>query len=123
MTPPWGRAPSTRRRRAPGATRSGACTAARLRPLPRPTARSTRSRSLQPARALALLFVSRNLALAVALTVLAARRNDRALAWLLIADVALQVFDAAIAHDTSSIMPVLIGVLEALAVRQLVKAK
>lgn len=79
--------------------------------------------SLEPARALALLFVSRNLAFAIALTVLAARRIDRALAWLLIADVALQIFDASIAHDASSMMPLLIGLLEAVAARQLLKAR
>jgi hypothetical protein len=75
--------------------------------------------SLEPARSLALLFVSRNLMFAVGLTVLSARRLDRPLGWLLLADVALQTFDAAYAHDASSIVPVIIGVLEALAARQL----
>ena len=75
--------------------------------------------SLEPARSLALVFVSRNLAFVVGLAVLAARKRDVPLAWLLLADVALQVFDAALAHDASSVMPVVIGVLEALAARQL----
>lgn len=75
--------------------------------------------SAEPARSLALLFVSRNVMFAVALAVLAARQIDRPLAWLLIADVGLQIFDAAMAHDSSSIVPVVIGVLELLAARQL----
>lgn len=57
---------------------------------------------------------------ALALAVLAARRIDRPLAWLLIADVGLQVFDAAMARDAVSVaVPIAIGVLEALAARQL----
>jgi hypothetical protein len=73
---------------------------------------------LEPARSLALLFVSRNLVFAIALATLAIRREGRALGWLLLADVALQVFDAAHAHDASSVVPIAIGVLEALAARQ-----
>ena len=75
--------------------------------------------SVEPARSLALVFVSRNLMFATGLAVLAARRIDQPLAWLLIADVGLQVFDAAMAHDASSFVPVVIGVLEAFAARQL----
>ena len=75
--------------------------------------------SVEPARSLALVFVSRNLRFATGLAVLAARRIDQPLAWLLIADVGLQVFDAAMAHDASSFVPVVIGVLEAFAARQL----
>ena len=73
---------------------------------------------LEPARSLALLFVSRNLVFAAALAIVAARREARALGWLLVADVALQVFDAAHAHDATSVMPVIIGLLEAAAAKQ-----
>ncbi len=73
----------------------------------------------EPARSLALLFVSRNLVFAVALVVLTVRKAHTALGWLLVADVALQVYDAAYAHDATALGPVIIGVLEALAAKQL----
>lgn len=78
--------------------------------------------SAEPARSLALLFVSRNIAFGLALLVLAVRRVDVPLAWVLIVDVALQGYDAAWAHDASAVVPVIIGVLEALAARQLLNA-
>ena len=75
--------------------------------------------SAEPARSLALLFVSRNIAFGIALLVLAVKRIDVPLAWVLIIDVALQLYDAAYAHDATAIVPIVIGVLEALAARQL----
>jgi hypothetical protein len=77
--------------------------------------------SAEPARSLALLFVSRNIAFGIALLVLVVRRINGPLAWVLIVDIALQIYDAAYAHDATAIVPVVIGVLEALAARQLLK--
>lgn len=52
---------------------------------------------------------------------LVARRLDAPLAWVLLVDVALQVYDAAYAHDATAVVPAVMGGLEALAARQLLK--
>ena len=56
--------------------------------------------SSEPMRTLALVFASRTILLGLALAVLAIRRERGALAWVLLADAALQVFDTCMALVT-----------------------
>ncbi|MGC4116342.1 MAG: DUF4267 domain-containing protein [Myxococcales bacterium] len=71
----------------------------------------------EPARSVALMFGSRTVLLGLALVILAVTGRRRALAWVLLADAALQVFDAglALAMDKGAVaaLPVLIGALDA----------
>src|SRR5262245_13649429 len=53
--------------------------------------------SIEPARSLALMFTSRTILLGLVLVVLALRRKREGLAWVLLADAALQLFDTALA--------------------------
>jgi hypothetical protein len=81
--------------------------------------------SLEPARTLVLVFVSRIAAFSIALAVLAVRDQRRALAWLLRADVAMQVFDAALGvaggDYISASLPIAIGVFGFLASQHLAR--
>jgi len=53
--------------------------------------------STEPARSVALMFASRTILLGTLLVVLAVRLKREGLAWLLLADAALQIFDVAMA--------------------------
>jgi len=70
----------------------------------------------EPARSLGLVFASRTILLGTALLALAIRRKREALAWVLFADAALQVFDTgmALAMDKGAvaILPAALGVLD-----------
>jgi hypothetical protein len=56
--------------------------------------------SSEPARSLALVFASRTILLGIALAVLAIGRRREGLAWVLLADAALQLFDTGMALAT-----------------------
>jgi hypothetical protein len=72
--------------------------------------------SSEPARTLALVFASRTILLGIAFIVLAIRRKREALAWVLLADSALQLFDTAMALVTHKyalvVLPAAIGVMD-----------
>jgi hypothetical protein len=53
--------------------------------------------STEPARSLALMFVSRTMLLGAALVALAIKGKRQGLGWLLLADAALQIFDVGMA--------------------------
>ncbi len=70
----------------------------------------------EPARSLALVFASRTIVLGVALMALAIRGEGNALAWVLFADAAFQVFDTGLALATGegavAILPAALGALD-----------
>ena len=82
--------------------------------------------SAEPARSFALVFASRSILLGIVMIALAVKRQREALAWVFIADAALQLFDTglAVAQDKGavSLMPFVLGVLDAWAARALRKA-
>ena len=71
--------------------------------------------STEPARSLGLVFASRTILLGVVLVVLALRRKREGLAWVLLADAALQLFDTVLALVTNkgalAILPMALGAL------------
>ena len=73
--------------------------------------------SAEPARSLGLMIASRTILLGTALLTLAIRRKREALAWVLFADAALQLFDTGMALAMSkgavAILPAALGVLDA----------
>jgi hypothetical protein len=79
--------------------------------------------SLEPARSLGLMFASRTLLLSLVLIALAARNERRALAWVLFADAAFQVFDTGLSLSMGkgalSALPALICLIDAWAARTL----
>jgi hypothetical protein len=72
--------------------------------------------SAEPARSLALVFASRQVLFALVLLALAVRRRREGLAWVLLADAALQAFDTALAvaqnKGAIAIMPLAFGVID-----------
>jgi len=72
--------------------------------------------STEPARSLGLVFASRTILLGVVLVVLALRRKREGLAWVLLADAALQLFDTVLALVTNkgalAILPMALGALD-----------
>jgi hypothetical protein len=72
--------------------------------------------SSEPARTLALMFASRTILLGIAFIVLAIARKREGLAWVLLADAALQLFDTAMAFVTDkqalAVLPAALGVLD-----------
>lgn len=72
--------------------------------------------SIEPARSLAIVFASRSMLLGLVLVVLALRRKAEALAWLLLADAALQVVDTGLALATNkgllAVLPAAFGALD-----------
>ena len=82
--------------------------------------------SSEPTRTLALVFASRTILLGIAFIVLAIRRKREALAWVFLADSALQLFDTAMALATHKyalvVLPVAIGVVDAWAGLYLLRA-
>ena len=72
--------------------------------------------SAEPARSLALIFASRTILLGIMLVVLAIGRKREGLAWVLLADAALQVFDTGMAlakHEGAlAIAPAVLGALD-----------
>jgi hypothetical protein len=72
--------------------------------------------SSEPARTLALMFASRTIVLGIALVVLAMARKREGLAWVLLADAALQLFDTGMAFVTGkqalAVLPAALGALD-----------
>ena len=72
--------------------------------------------SSEPARSLALIFASRSILLGVVFIALALRRAREGLAWVFLADAALQVFDTGMALATSkgalAILPFALGAID-----------
>jgi hypothetical protein len=72
--------------------------------------------STEPARSLALMVASRTILLGLVLVVLAIRGRRGALAWVLLADAALQVFDTGMALATHkgalAALPAALGALD-----------
>jgi hypothetical protein len=72
--------------------------------------------STEPARSLALIFASRTILLGIVLVVLAIRRRPQGLAWVLLADAALQVFDTGMAlamhKGAVAVLPVALGAMD-----------
>jgi hypothetical protein len=72
--------------------------------------------SLEPARSLALMFASRTILLGLVLAALAIRGKRQGLAWVLLADAALQIFDTGLALAMSkgavAALPLLLGALD-----------
>jgi hypothetical protein len=72
--------------------------------------------STEPARSLALVFASRTILLGIVLVVLAIRRRREGLAWVLLADAALQLFDTGMALATHkgalAILPAALGAMD-----------
>ena len=72
--------------------------------------------SSEPARTLALMFASRTIVLGIAFIVLAMARKREGLAWVLLADAALQLFDTGMAFVTGkqalAVLPAALGVLD-----------
>ena len=70
----------------------------------------------EPARTLGLMFASRTVLLGIALAVLAIRRERAGLAWVLMADAALQLFDTAMAVVTHkgalALLPAALGAID-----------
>jgi hypothetical protein len=79
--------------------------------------------SAEPARSLALVFASRTILLGLIMVALALRKQREALAWVLVADALLQVFDTAMAlaqhKGAIAIMPFALGVIDLWAARVL----
>ena len=73
--------------------------------------------STEPARSLGLVFASRSILLGLVLVVLGLRRAREGLAWVLLADAALQLFDTGMALATNkgalAILPAALGALDA----------
>jgi len=73
--------------------------------------------STEPARSLGLVFASRSILLGLVLVVLGLRRAREGLAWVLLADAALQLFDTGMALATNkgalAILPAALGVVDA----------
>jgi hypothetical protein len=82
--------------------------------------------STEPARWLALIFTSRTILLGLVLVVLALRRKREGLAWVLLADAALQLFDTALELATNkgalAILPAALGALDVWAALSLLRA-
>jgi hypothetical protein len=82
--------------------------------------------SSDPARRLALMFASRTILLAVALVILAVRGQRKGLAWVLLADAVLQVFDTGMAFATGKAalapFPAILGCLDTWAGLSLLRA-
>ena len=82
--------------------------------------------SVEPARAIGLMFASRMLVFGVAFVVLVVGRSRRALAWLLVADGALQIFDVGMAVASSrgavAALPAILAVIDGWAARVLLRA-
>ena len=72
--------------------------------------------STEPARSLALIFASRTILLGIVLVALAIRGRREGLAWVLLADAALQLFDTGMAIATHksalAVLPAAIGVVD-----------
>lgn len=72
--------------------------------------------SIEPARALALMVASRTILLGIVLVVLAIRGKREGLAWVLLADAALQLFDTGMALATHkgalAVLPAALGALD-----------
>ncbi|HZF53899.1 MAG TPA: hypothetical protein VE093_34880 [Polyangiaceae bacterium] len=72
--------------------------------------------STGPARSLALIFASRTILLRLVFVVLAYRRKREALAWVLLADAALQLFDIGMALATNkgalAVFPAVLGAMD-----------
>jgi hypothetical protein len=72
--------------------------------------------SSEPARTLALMFASRTILLGIAFLVLAIGRKREGLAWVLLADSALQLFDTGMAIATHKhalvVLPAALGVID-----------
>jgi hypothetical protein len=82
--------------------------------------------SAEPARSLALMFASRTVLVGVAFTVLGMARKQEGLAWVLLADAVLQLFDAGmaiVAHRYNVVvLPLAIGAIEVWAALVLLRA-
>jgi hypothetical protein len=87
--------------------------------------RLTPGSSAEPARSYALVFASRSILLALVFIVLALRRRREALAWVFLADAALQLFDTALSaaqgNGAVTLMPFALGVLDVWAAQVLRK--
>jgi uncharacterized protein DUF4267 len=72
--------------------------------------------STEPARSLALIFASRSILLGLVFVVLALRRKREGLAWVLLADAALQLFDTGMALATHkgalAVLPAALGAMD-----------
>jgi hypothetical protein len=83
--------------------------------------------STEPARSLALMFASRTILLGTVLVALAIRRRREALAWVLLADAALQVFDTGMALATHkealAFLPAALGAMDVCAGLFLLRTK
>src|SRR5258708_4223582 len=82
--------------------------------------------SAEPARSLALIFASRTILLGISFAVLSLSRRREALAWVLWADGARQVFDTGMALLTHkgavAVLPAAIGIVDAWAGLVLLRA-
>jgi hypothetical protein len=82
--------------------------------------------STEPARSLALVFASRTILLGAVLVALAITRKHKGLAWVLLADAALQLFDTGMALATSkgalAILPAALGAMDVWAGLYLLRA-
>jgi hypothetical protein len=82
--------------------------------------------STEPARSLALIFASRTILLGIVLVVLAIRRRREGLAWVLLADAALQLFDTGMALATHkgalAVLPAALGAMDVWAALVLLRA-
>src|SRR5262245_44239440 len=80
--------------------------------------------SMEPARALALVFASRTILLSLGLVGLAIRGRSVALAWVLLADGALQIFDTGMAlvmgKGALALLPCALGAVDVWAGRVLI---
>jgi hypothetical protein len=78
--------------------------------------RMTPGSSAEPARSYALVFASRSILLGIVMIALAVKARREALAWVFLADAALQAFDTALSvaqgNGAVSIMPFALGVLD-----------
>jgi len=72
--------------------------------------------STEPARSLALIFASRTILLGIVLVALAIRGRREGLAWVLLADAALQLFDTGMALATHkgalAVLPAALGAMD-----------
>jgi hypothetical protein len=78
--------------------------------------RLTPGSSAEPARSFALVFASRSILLGLVFIALALRRKREGLAWVFLADAALQLFDTGLSvaqhKGAVSLMPFVLGVLD-----------
>ena len=89
--------------------------------------RMTPGSSAEPARSYALVFASRSILLGIVMIALAVKQKREALAWVFLADAALQAFDTALAISQRGgavwVMPLALGVLDVWAAQVLRRSR